>query len=109
MKRIVMLVAVVLVIAVAASLAACGAKSPVVGTWNSNEAEGASVIFKEDGTGSMGTSDFALTFSYTEKDNKLELSRVGETEKIVYEYTIDGDQLSLQAQDGSILTYTKGK
>lgn len=109
MKRIAMIVAVVLVIAVVASLVACGEKSPVIGTWNSNDAEGASIVFKEDGTGSMGSSDFALTFSYTEKDKKLELTRVGEKEKIVFEYTINGDQLSLKSEDGSTLTYTKAK
>ena len=34
---------------------------------------------------------------------------IGEKEKIVFEYTINGDQLSLKSEEGSTLTYTKAK
>lgn len=109
MKKTVKISAVVLALAMlAALLAACGSKSALVGTWNSKDAEGTSITFKDDGTGSMDAAGLSMSFKYTEKDNKVELSRDGEELKFNYEYSIKDDTLSLKDEDtGVTLTYTK--
>ncbi len=91
-------------------LAACGgSKSALVGTWESVEAPGASITFKADGTGSMDASGISVTFTYEDKDNTVKvINDLNKEQTIVYEYTIDGDKLSLKDKDTeTTLTYTK--
>ena len=109
MKKTAKILALVLAIAmVVALLTACGSKSALVGTWNSKDAEGTSITVKDDGTGSMDAAGISMDFKYTEKDNKVVLSRDNEELKFNYEYTIEGDTLSLKDEDtDSTLTYTK--
>ena len=92
-------------------LASCGGsekKSALVGTWAANEAEGMSYVFNEDGTGKWDAGDYAMNFTYTEKDGVIELTYDGAPTAQKWEYTIDGSTLSMkEADSGVTLTYTK--
>ena len=92
-------------------LASCGGsekKSALVGTWAANEVEGMSYVFNEDGTGKWDAGDYAMNFTYTEKDGVIELTYDGATTAQKWKYTIDGSTLTMKETDsGTTLTYTK--
>lgn len=91
-------------------LAACGgSKSALVGTWQSEEYSGTTITFKDDGTGSMDTDGMKITFTYVDKDKTVEvINDLNKEQSIIYEYTIDGDKLSLKDKESeTTLTYTK--
>ena len=110
MKKTAKILALVLALAMLVSLfAACGSKSALVGTWNSDDAEGSSITFKDDGTGTMDAGGFSMKFNYKEKDGKVELtSDNASDEPITYEFSVKDNKLSLKdGETGTTLTYTK--
>ena len=112
-KKLICILALTLcVITALLCLASCGSsdgkKSALVGTWAANEAEGMSYVFNEDGTGKWDAGDYAMNFTYTEKDGVIELTYDGATTAQKWEYTIDGSTLTMKETDsGTTLTYTK--
>ena len=83
-------------------------KSPLIGTWAANEAEGMSYVFNEDGTGKWDAGDYALDFEFVDKGNSVEITYKGATDAQTWEYTISDSTLSMKdADSGTTLTYTK--
>jgi len=119
MRKTAKILAVVLTLVMLVSLAACGgsgsdnndnneAKSALIGKWESVDAPGTFYEFNEDGKGVLSGTGYSMDFTYTEKDNKIELSRDGELLTFKYEYAIEGDTLSLKDEEtGTTLTYSK--
>lgn len=83
--------------------------SPLVGTWAANEAEGASYIFNDDGSGVWDMGGGAtMNFSYADKGTTVEITYEGSSSAQTWEYTIDGSTLTMKDTDtGTVLTYTK--
>lgn len=98
-------------------LTACGEKktddadkkSVLLGTWSANEAEGCAYTFNEDGKGVWDASDgILMNFTYADKGETVEITYEGASTTQIWEYTIDGANLTMKDTDtGSILTYTK--
>ena len=90
------------------SLAACGgSKSPIVGSWESDEAAGVIYTFNEDGTGTLVGEDYELTLTYTLKDDTISFTYNGGTEVQTFNYKIENNVLSIIQPGGSTITYTK--
>jgi len=86
---------VVLLVAVALSVAACGADNPVVGTWKMSDVNVAVFAMY---TGVDAASEFGnMTYEFT-KDGKV-ITKSGDITS-ESEYTIDGDKVTVTA-DGS--------
>ena len=105
MKRTICLIMAVLLIM--ASFCACGGKNALIGKWSVTE-EGVEMImeFKEEGKGNLSAAGGLLSydFEYSVDGNKLSLTFEGETS--VSEYSIDGDKLTVTIDDES-LTLTR--
>ena len=106
MKRTLCLIMAVLMIA--ASFCACGGgKNALIGKWSVTE-EGVEMImeFKEEGKGNLSAAGGLLSydFEYSTDGNKLSLTFEGETS--VSEYSVDGDKLTVSI-DGESLTFTR--
>ena len=86
-----------------------GANSALIGTWNANEAEGCAYTFEEGGKGVWDASEgMQMNFTYADKGETVEITYEGASTTQIWEYTIDGANLSMKDTDtGSILTYTK--
>lgn len=96
------------VLMMALSFAACGSKNPLVGTWESVEAPGTSYIFNKDGSGALDASGTTMNFTYTVKDDTVEITYEDTSTAIVNTFRIEGSTLSLTDKEyGTILTYTK--
>lgn len=111
-KLTTLITATALLLVMLVSLCACGS-SKLVGTWKSNDSAAffSSYTFNSDGTGSSKIQllNTDTNFDYSEKSGKLELSENGKV-LYTYEYTIDGDKLTLKnIENGSTNTYTKAK
>lgn len=91
------------------SLTACGgSKSDLVGTWDSQDAEGSAVVFNDDGTGAYKMDDVSMNFEYEEDGDKLTITAKGVSEKGEFTFKIDGETLSMTDKEtGSTLTYKK--
>lgn len=85
------------------------AKSALIGTWDSVEAPGTYYTFNEDGTGVIGGEGYTIKMNYVDKGASVELTSEGNTSALVWNYTIEGDKLSMTDADGATLTYTKGE
>ncbi len=85
------------------------AKSVLIGTWDSVEAPGTYYTFNEDGTGVIGGEGYTIKMNYVDKGASVELTSEGNTSALVWNYTIEGDKLSMTDADGATLTYTKGE
>ena len=84
------------------------AKAALVGKWDSQEAEGTSITFKEDGTGVLAGTGYAMNFTYVDNGDSVDLT-LNETETQNSKYTIEGDILSMEdTETGTVLTYKKG-
>ena len=85
------------------------ATSALLGTWSANEAEGCAYTFKEDGAGVWDASEgMLMNFTYVDKGETVEITYEGASTTQIWEYTIDGNNLTMKDTDtGSILTYTK--
>jgi len=85
------------------------AESALLGTWSANEAEGCAYTFEEDGKGVWDASEgMLMNFTYVDKGETVEITYEGASTTQIWEYTIDGDNLTMKDTDtGSILTYTK--
>lgn len=83
--------------------------SALLGTWSANEAEGCAYTFKEDGKGVWDASEgMLMNFTYVDKGETVEITYEGSSTTQIWEYTIDGANLTMKDTDtGSILTYTK--
>ena len=83
--------------------------SALLGTWSANEAEGCAYTFKEDGQGVWDAGEgMLMNFTYADKGETVEITYEGASTTQIWEYTIDGDNLTMKDTDtGSILTYTK--
>ena len=114
MKRTtVSIIALTLCVLFAAScFAACGsangAKSALIGSWDSVEAPGTVYTFNEDGTGTLDASGAVMNFTYTDKDGKLDLTYEGTSAPVTNTYTIKDNVLSI-TDDAmqTTLTYNK--
>ena len=105
------------VLMTALCFAACGkggsdageTKSPLVGTWSANEAEGAAYVFNEDGTGQWDLGEGSgMNFTYADKGATVEITYEGSSTAQSWEYTIDGSTLTMKDVDtGTVLTYTQ--
>lgn len=85
-------------------------KSTLIGTWDSVEAPGTYYTFNEDGKGVLGGEGYTVNFTYVDKGTSVELTSEGTTSALVWNYTIEGDKLSMtDAEDTTTLTYTKGE
>ena len=85
------------------------AGSALLGTWSANEAEGCAYTFEEGGKGVWDASEgMLMNFTYTDKGETVEITYEGASTTQIWEYTIDGANLTMKDLDtGSILTYTK--
>ena len=83
--------------------------SALLGTWSANEAEGCAYTFEEDGKGVWDAGEgMLMNFTYADKGETVEITYEGASTTQIWEYTIDGDNLTMKDADtGSILTYTK--
>lgn len=106
MKRTICLIMAVLL--VAATFCACGkGGNALLGQWSVTE-EGVEMVmeFKEDGKGKLSAAGGLLSydFEYSVDGNKLSLTFEGETS--VSDYSIDGDKLTVTIDDESV-TFTR--
>ena len=84
------------------------AKAALVGKWDSQDAEGTSITFKENGTGVLAGTGYAMNFTYVDNGDSVDLT-LNETETQNSKYTIEGDILSMEdTETGTVLTYKKG-
>lgn len=86
-----------------------GDASALLGTWSANEAEGCAYTFNEDGKGVWDAGEgMLMNFTYADKGETVEITYEGASTTQIWEYTIDGANLTMKDTDtGSILTYTK--
>ena len=90
--------------------AADDARSALLGTWSANEAEGCAYIFNEGGKGAWdtGVEGAEMNFTYADKGTTVEITYEGSSSTQIWEYAIDGNNLTMTDTDtGSVLTYTK--
>lgn len=85
------------------------AGSALLGTWSANEAEGCAYTFKENGEGVWDASEgMLMNFTYVDRGETVEITYEGSSSTQIWEYSIDGGNLTMKDTDtGSILTYTK--
>lgn len=96
------------VVLAALSFTACGgSKSPVVGSWESDEAAGVIYTFNEDGTGTLAGEGYEVTLTYTLKDDTISFTYNGGSEVQTFNYKIENNALSIIDPEGSTITYTK--
>lgn len=103
------------VLMTALCLTACGGKgnsdgkSALLGTWSANEAEGAFYVFNEDGKGVWNAGGGAeMNFTYVEDNGAVEIIYEGTESGMTWEYSVEGDTLTMKETDsGTVLTYTK--
>ena len=110
MKRtVISMIALTLCVLLSAScLAACGAKSALIGSWDSIEAPGTVYTFNADGSGTLDASGSVLKFTYTDKDGMLTLTYEGSSTPQTSAYTVKDNVLSLtDTEYGTTLTYKK--
>ena len=82
--------------------------SAIVGTWESIEAPGTSYTFNADGTGELKSDDLTIKLTYADEDAKLTINYIVSSDPQVWTYTIEGDTLTMTEQDtGTVLAYTK--
>ena len=86
-----------------------GTKSALLGAWSSVEAEGTGYTFGEDGKGTWDLGDGLTTnFTYVDNGTSVEITYEGTSVAQIWEYAIDGNNLTMTDTDtGSVLTYTK--
>ena len=82
-------------------------KAPLIGYWESNEAEGVIYTFNEDGTGTLVGEGYEMSLTYTVKDDTISFTYNGGSEVQTFNYTIEKNVLSIIDPEGSTLTYTK--
>lgn len=109
MKKTLCVILAVMLLAV--SLCACGTGSnSIVGSW-SGTTEGIAITmsFEKDGSGVLSALGGLATekFTYTTEGSALTVT-TADDDKEVYEYSLDGDTLSLTMDDETI-TLTKNK
>ena len=99
MKKISLVLALVLMMSFV--LCACGASNEIVGEWKGEAGE--TMIFEDDGTGSISMFGVEVTFTYEAADGKLSMTPESEEicETETTDYTIEGDKLII---DGSEYT-----
>lgn len=86
------------------------ADSGLIGTWYSQEADGAAYTFREDGKGALSGDDYSMAFTYVQKDSTVEITYDGTPSTQTFNYSIDGDILSLEDKElGGTITYKKGE
>ncbi|MBQ7647261.1 MAG: hypothetical protein IJS94_08340 [Clostridia bacterium] len=111
MKNVSKVLALIMIAAMLLTFAACGAAkndkpadttaapvsngSPLVGTWESNEAEGVVYTFNGDGTGTLKGDGYSMTLNYTDNGTSIDVSYNGGDEVQTQDYTINGDVLTL--------------
>lgn len=85
------------------------AAASLVGTWSANEAEGAAYVFNDDGTGKWDMGDgLEMNFTYTDDGKTVGITYEGSSSTDTYEYTIEGDLLTMtDPAMQTTLTYTK--
>lgn len=94
-------------------LVACGGeeeKAPekvtIVGTWDYGSMDCA-YIFNADGTGAYRFGGADMPFTYTDDGKTVTIQYENSDAPNVFNYTIDGDKLSIEDSFGSIVEYTK--
>jgi hypothetical protein len=92
------------------ALAACAGASPLVGKWQFVEEEGYFIEFFNDGQMEMGSEDLTFVCAWEETGEKeitLTLISINgeeaEEEPVVLEYSISGDELTLDDGDSATI------
>lgn len=110
-KKILSLLAITLCVVLAAlAFTACGeskSASPLVGSWESDEAAGVIYDFKDDGTGALKGEGYEMSFTYTVKDDTLTFVYTGSDSEQTFNYKIENNVLSIIDPEGATITYTK--
>ena len=108
-KKILSLLAITLCVVLAAlTFTACGgSKSPIVGSWESDEAAGVIYTFNEDGTGALKGEGYEISYTYTVKDDTLTLVYSDSNSEQTFNYKIENNVLSITDSNGATITYTK--
>ncbi|MBQ4569053.1 MAG: hypothetical protein IJA62_03170 [Ruminococcus sp.] len=103
--------ALIMVLVMVLSLAACGGKTEeealtLVGQW---EYEGGGYVytFNEDGTGTYSFAGTDMKFTYEDKGTSFSLLYDGNTDATDFEYVIDGKTLTVTDSFGEPVVYNR--
>ena len=101
-------IALVLVLFVATiTLAGCGAKKGLVGTWKSKDYSSYVYTFNEDGTGNYDASGTIMEFTYTTEGSKISILYKGNTEPFESIYEIKDNELNIKDSFGEDTIYIR--
>lgn len=110
MKKI---IAVVMIFMMVFALCACGdskkdeAPLTLVGSWESDALADYIYTFNEDGTGNYSVAGLDMPFTYEDNGNSFSILYDGNTAATDFEYTIEGEKLTIIDSFGDPTVYTR--
>ena len=90
------IISLILVLTIAVLLVGCGKKKGLVGTWEHETGSSYKYVFNEDKTCSYEYFGKKMECTYEDDGKSVKVLYTGNTVASTYEYTIDGDTLTIK-------------